>query len=155
MAVDGGLHLRVTEFRGRAHQHAMECVRTLAAIRRDHQTHSERAACFARTQRTQIVGDALRQHRHDAIREVDRVAAQQRVAIQRRSRPHVKRDVGDGDVNDVATLVSGIVVRHRVHSVVVILGVRRVDGDQRNIAPVLAALQSRGRGRLGFLQRGG
>ncbi len=65
----------------------------------------ERAARLARHQRTQVVGDALRQHRHDAVGEVDRVAADQRIAIERRAGPHIEGDIGDGDADDVAALV--------------------------------------------------
>ena len=42
-----------------------------------------------------------------------------------------------------------------MNRVVVILGVGRIDGDERQLAPVLAALQRRGLCRFGLAQRGG
>ncbi len=48
-------------------------------------------------------------------------------------------DVGDGDRDHEAAGIVGIVVAHGVHGVVVVLGVRRIDGDERQRAPVLAA----------------
>ena len=51
-------------------------------------------------QRAEVVGDALGQHRHDAVREVDGVAALQRLAVERGTRPHIGRDIGDRDGDD-------------------------------------------------------
>ena len=51
-------------------------------------------------QRAEIVGDALRQHRHDAVGEIDRIAALQRLAVERRARPDIGGDVGDRDGDD-------------------------------------------------------
>ncbi len=152
-SVDRGLRLRVIQLRGRAHQHAMKAVRALAAVGADHHPHRQRAARLARHQRAEIVGNALRQHRHDAVGEIHRVAARQRVAIERRTRPHVEGDVGDGDVDDVAAFVVRIVIGRGMHRVVVILGVGRIDGDERQFAPVLAAFQRRRLCLLGFAQR--
>src|SRR5207302_3649568 len=90
--VDRGLRLRIVQFRGRAHQYAMKAVRALAAVGADHHAHRERAARLARHQRAEIVGNALGQHRHHAVREVNRVATYQRVAVERRSRPYIEGD---------------------------------------------------------------
>ena len=147
-AVDRGLRLRVMQLGGRAHQHAMKAVRALAAVGADHHPHRERAARLARHQRAEIVGDALGQHRHHAIGEIHRIAARQRVTVQRRARPHIEGDVGDRDMDDVAALVVRIGIGRGMHRVVMILGVGRIDGDERQLAPVLAALQRR---RLRFL----
>ena len=154
-AVDRGLRLRVIEFRGRAHQDAVKAVRALAAVIADHHPHGQRAARLARHQRAQIVGDALGQHRHHAIREIHRVAARQRVAVERRTRPHIEGDVGDRDMDDVAALVVRIGIGLGMDRVVMVLGVGRIDGDERQVAPVLAALQRGGLCLLGLAQRGG
>ena len=139
---------------GRAHQHAMKAVRMLAAVGADHHSHRERAAWLARHQRAEIVGDALGQHRHHAIGEIDRVAARQSITVQCRARPYVKRDVGNGDMDDVAALVGRIGIGRGVHRVVMVLRVGRIDGDERQIAPVLAAFQRRRLRGLGLAQRG-
>ena len=46
-AVDRGLRLLVGELRGRAHQHAVERVRALAAVGADHHAHRQRGAVLA------------------------------------------------------------------------------------------------------------
>ena len=52
-------------------------------------------------------------------------------------------DVGDGDAEDEAAVIVGRGVPLGMHGVVVILGVGRVDGDERNAAPVLAVGERR------------
>ena len=104
-----------------------------------HHAHRERRAVLALAQRAQIVGDALRQHRHDAVGEIDRVAALQRLAVERRAGPDIGRDIGDRDGDDDAAGVVRVAVGLGVDGVVMVLGVGRIDGDQRQVAPVLAA----------------
>ena len=125
----------------------MERVRALAAVAADDHAHRERGAVLVGAERAQIVGDALRQHRHHAVGEIDRVAALQRLAVERRARPHVVRDVGDGDGEDVAAGIVRIGIGRGMDRVVVVLGVDRIDGDERELAPVLAA------GEIGGLRR--
>ena len=138
-AGDRKLRLFVMKPRGRAHQHAMKRVRALAAIGADDHAHGERRTIYVRPQRAEIVGDALGQHRHDAIGKIDRVAALGGRAIERRARMHVMGDVGDGDADNVAARIARIRIGHRVDGVVVILGVGWIDGDEWHLAPVLAA----------------
>jgi hypothetical protein len=106
------------------------------------------------TQRAEIVGDALRQHRHHPVREVDRIAARERLAIERGTRLHVVGDIRDGDADHVAAGIFRIGIRRRMHGVIVILGVRRIDGDEGDRAPVFSLAQARGPGSLCFAQRG-
>ena len=84
-------------------------------------------------QRAEVVGDTLGQHRHDAVREIDRIAALERFAVEggagtghtrirqrwrRRRSPRLDcRARGR--------------VRHR-RRLVMVLGVGRIDGDQRH-----------------------
>ena len=49
------------------------------------------------------------------------------------------RDVGDGDGEDVAAGIVRIGIGRGMDRVVVVLGVDRIDGDERELAPVLAA----------------
>ena len=53
--------------------------------------------------------------------------------------PHIGGDISDGDRDDVAAGIGRIVVGNRVHGVVVVLGVGRVDGDEWQRSPILAA----------------
>src|SRR5262249_23063340 len=80
--------------------------------------------------------------------KIDRMAAQERLAVERGAGPYVVGDVGDGDADDEAAGVVGIVIARGVYGVVVILGVGRVDGDEGQRAPILAAGKPR---RLGGL----
>ena len=112
-AGDRELRLFVVQPRRRADHHAMEGVRALAAVGADHHAHRQRRAVFVRAQRAQIVGDALRQHRHDAVGKIDRIAALERGAIERRARPHIMRDVGDGDADDMAAAIARVGIGHR------------------------------------------
>ena len=50
VAVERILRLRIMEFRRRAHQDAMEAVRALAAVGRNHHAHCERRAIDRRFQ---------------------------------------------------------------------------------------------------------
>ncbi len=61
--------------------------------------------------------------------------------IQRGARADVVGDVGDGHVKHMAAVVLAAVVGFREDRIVVVLGVRRVDGDERDLAPVLALAQ--------------
>ena len=53
------------------------------------------------------------------------------------------RDVGDGDRDDMAAGIVRIGVGPGVDRVVVILGIDRIDGDERQLPPVLAAGERR------------
>ena len=152
-AVDRGLRLRVIQLRGRAHQHTMKRVTLLAAVWADHHPNGERASRLARHQRTQIVRDALRKHRHDAVGEIDRIAADQRVAIERRPRPYIKRDIRDRNADDEAALIGWVLIRLGIDGVVMVLRIRRIDRHQRHVTPVLAALQRRRFGGFGLFNR--
>ncbi len=66
---------------------------------------------------------------------------------------HVGGDVGDGDGDDVAAGVAWVGVGLGVDRVVMVLGVGRVDGDERDVPPVLAALERDLAGLLGFASR--
>ena len=62
-------------------------------------------------------------------------------------------DIGDGHAEDVAAVIVRRRVMLGVHGVVMILGVGRVDGDERNAAPVLAMGEGGGPRGLRFGQR--
>jgi hypothetical protein len=63
-------------------------------------------------------------------------------------------DVGDGDSEDVPAGIVGIGIPRGVDRIVVILGVDRVDGDKRELSPILAAGDIGGLRRMGFGLRG-
>ena len=96
-------------------------------------------------QRAPVVGQRLGQHRHDAVGEIDRVAAPVGGAVERLVGPHVPGDVGDGDQQaPAAGMVRVGLGEHRVVEVARILA---VDGDQRRVAQVEALAHGAARAR--------
>ena len=59
-----------------------------------------------------------------------------RLAVERRFRPDVIADVGDGDVQRPA-----VAVRLRMHRIVMVARVGGIDGDQRQVPQVLPTLE--------------
>ena len=113
------------------------CERLRPSRAEDH-AHRERGPVLERAQRAEVVRDPLRQHRHDPVGEIDRVAALERLPIEGRAGADIGRDVGDGDGDDEPAGVAGIGIGRGMDRVVVVLGVGRIDGDERQRAPVLA-----------------
>ncbi|MNI27145.1 hypothetical protein D3C73_808700 [compost metagenome] len=60
----------------------MEGVARLAAFLRESHAHGHCRSVFALAQRAEVVGNPLRQHRHDAVGEIDGIAALQRFAVE-------------------------------------------------------------------------
>ena len=92
----------------------------------------EAGPLLAFAQRTEIVGNALGQHRHDAIGEIDGIAADARLAVERRAGAHIGGDIGDGDDDLDAAFIRRIVIGLGPHRIVMIARVRRIDGDERH-----------------------
>ena len=154
--VDRRLGLLVRELGGGAHHDAVKLVRALAPVGAEDHAQGERGPVLVRAQRAEVVGDALRQHRHDAVGEIDRVAALERFPIHRHAGLNVSGDVGDRDGDDESARVLGIGIELGVDGVVVILGVGRIDGHERQRAPVLARrAQPNGPRVFGLFQRRG
>ena len=86
------LHLRVGQPCGAAHQAAAEAMRQLKPVGIDPQFDEQAAAVLIRTQAAPAVRQCLGQHRHDAVGEIDRVAAVRAASLQRADPgPHVMR----------------------------------------------------------------
>ncbi|MNX95753.1 hypothetical protein D3C86_1280400 [compost metagenome] len=150
-AVNGCLCLLVGKLRRALHHDAVEGVARLAAFLRKGHPHRKGRAVDAFLQRAEIVGDALRQHRHDAVGEIDGIATLQRLAVQRRTGPHIPGDIGNGDGDDDAVRIVGRRVGLGIDRIVMVLGVGRIDGYERQVAPVLAVRHA---GRLGCIRLG-
>ena len=154
LIVDRGLRILVGEVRRDPQSRACEPPRLDLSFAADRQVAGERGAVFALLERADVGREPLGQHRHDAIGEVDAVAALPRLAIDRRSGPYVERHVGDRDDRAETARIGGIVVRRRPHRVVVIPRVRRIDRDDRQVRQVLALVAERqGRHPFGFGER--
>ena len=154
--VDRGLGLLVRELGRRAHHDAVKLVRTLASVGAEDHAQRERGPVLLRAQRAEVVRDALGQHRHDPVGEIDRVAALKRFSIHRHAGLNVSCDVGDRDGDDKSARVRRIGIALSVDGVVMILRVGRIDGHKRQRTPVLARrTQPNGPRVLGLFQRRG
>ena len=131
LPVDRRLGLLVGEFRGRAHHDAMKGVAALAPIRADDHSDRERRSRLVRAEGAEIVGNPFRQHRNNPIREIHRIPTLLSLPIESSPGTHVGGDVRDRHRRDKTALVVRVLVRDRVDSVVMVLGIGGVDGDQR------------------------
>jgi hypothetical protein len=141
------LHLLVREPRGAEHQTAPETMRALAARSVDPQFHEQATTLLPREQAAPVVGQLLRQHGHDTIREIDTVAARARRAVEGRARPHIPGDVGN--LHDQAEAVA---VRFGEDRIVEIPRIFAVDGDQRNVPQVFTPVEGNSPGIAGLHQ---
>ena len=112
-----------------------------APILVEHHAHGETGPRLRRLQRAEMIGDALGQHRHHAVREIDGIAAGSRFLVERASGLHVGGDVGDGDHDHPTAFVPGIGVGLGPHRVVAVAGVHRVESDEGQMPQILAAFQ--------------
>ena len=116
----------------------MKAVALLASVRADDETHGKRRPVLVRHERAEIVGDFLRQHRHDAVGKIDGIATDDGLAIERAAGPDIEGHVGDGDADDEAALVLGVRVALREDRVVMVFRIRRIDRNERDVPPVLS-----------------
>jgi len=115
----------------------------LSAVLVEDHPHGKTGAVLALLQATQTVRQHLRQHRLDPIGEIGRVALVARLAVQLAAGADVGGDVGDGDPDDPPAFIFRILVARRIDGVVVVARIGGVDGDEGDLAQVLAPLQSR------------
>ena len=88
-----------------------------------------RQSVHCRLQRTQAVGQGLRQHRYHPRREIDRVAAQRRLLVEGRPRRDIVGDVGNRHPQAPAAAAL-----FAVHRIIKIPGILTVDSDERQFA---------------------
>ena len=125
----------------------------LAVLVEDH-AHGDAGPRLALLQRAEVVGDALGQHRHHAVGEIDGVAAGLGFLVQRGAGADIGRYVGDGDDHDPAALVVGVWVGFGEDRVVMVAGVGGIDGEEGNGAQILPPLQVRRLGGVRFPEGG-
>ena len=144
IAVNRCLGLLIGQFGRALDHHPVKLVADFAPFGGKHHPQRQRRPVLALAQRTQIVGNPLRQHRNDPVREIGGVAALQRFPVERRAGTHIPGHICNRDGNDdAAGIVRGGVFLGE-DRVIMILGVAGVDGDQRDIPPVLASCGKRG-----------
>ena len=84
-------------------------------------------ASFARDQRADTVGKRLRQHRDDAVRQVDGISASPGFGVERGTGLYIMSDIGDRHYQSPAALTQP----HPVYRIIEVARVRAIDGDQR------------------------
>ncbi len=82
--------------------------RSRFAVGVDPQVRGEARPVLLRDQRAPAVRQLLRQHRHDAVGEVDGIAAVERRLVERAARPHVVGHVGDRHQQAPAAGIAGV-----------------------------------------------
>ncbi len=152
-ALENGRHFVVGEACRRAHDAFEETrARTPPAGADVHLAHHAQAVDL-RVERAQAVGEHLRQHGNDPLREIYRVAARLRLDIERAGAVHVGRHVGNRHEEAPAL---GLALA--VHGIVEIARICTVDGHQRQCAQIRASdrgLRRHFRGQVGdFLLHG-
>ena len=135
LQAERGRHPVVGEARLRAHHRGIEAVGPDLALRvHAHFAHHAQAV-HVRIERTQAVGELLRQHRNHAAREIHRIAALARSRVQRIARAHIMAHVGDRHPQ-----AEPLALALAVHSIVEILRRLAVYGHQRQRAQILPPL---------------
>ena len=82
-AINRGLSLCIGQLGGRSHPAAHKAVRALIARFVEDHAHGHAGPLFMFPQRTQIVGEALGQHRNDSVRQIDRIGPLQCTTVER------------------------------------------------------------------------
>ena len=135
--IDRGLRFLIGDVGRAADDGAGEAVAADRALGGDDEMAGQHRAVLALDEAAGVGRQHLGQHRHDAVGEVDAVAAFARRAVERRPFADVVGHVGDGDDRVPPAILTG----SRPHRVVVVAGVGGVDGQDRQVAQVLALAQ--------------
>src|SRR5690606_7317833 len=122
-----------------------------AAVLVDAEVARHRGAVLALLERADVGTEHFGQHRHDAVGEIDRVAALARFPVDRAAGADVEADVGDGDHGAEAPFPVWL----GPDRIVVVARIGRVDGDDGEVTQVLAVLfaERQLRGERGFGER--
>ena len=127
-----GIHGRVGHALGGTNHAAREFRRDDFAVAVQFQDRAHHQAVFVRVERTDSVREFFGQHGHGAIWKINRRAAQARLAVQRRTAPHVVRDVGNVHLQLPVAVFQAL----HVHRIVEITRGLSVNGDDRKIAEI-------------------
>ena len=139
IVVEGRRHLRIGQAGVGVHHRRIEAVTLDGAVGGDGHVAHHAQAFHLGIEGAQAVGQLLRKHGDHPAREIDRVAPLQGFGVQRAVRPHVVAHVGDGHHQpETAPAVAALALA--IHGVVEVLGGLAVDGNQGQMAYVLAPL---------------
>ena len=150
LAVDGGLDLRVVQRGLGPHQAAHIAVRQLVAMGVNSHPHGQTGAIDMFVQGAQITRQDIGQHRHHAVGEIGGIAAPPCLTVKGAAGRDVMGDIGDGDPDDMAARIAGLIVGHGVNRIIAVTGIDGVNRDQGQITQILAPLQANGGGLVGL-----
>ena len=105
------------------------------ALRRDLHLAGHREAVDAGVETADAIAELLRQHRDDAVNEIDTRAALACLAVERLILTHIPADIGDVDAEEEGT----VRIAARKDAVIEVLGILAIDRDDRQVAAVAAA----------------
>ena len=137
--VEKGVDLVVAEARRGADRGGEHLGAQRATARVESHDHAHGEPVLARTQRADVVGEALGQHGNHAINQVRRAGPSLRLVVDGRVGAHVVRDVSDVH----AELVTAVGKAARAHGVVEVTRVSGIDGHAE-LAAQVAAVRIRG-----------
>ena len=132
--IDPCLRVLVSDIRRNPHNGSAELLFEHLTLRIDMQMAHHRRAILALLERADIGTQHFGQHGHDAVGEIDRIAAFARLAVKRAGWADVKRYIGDCDHR----LEAALPVRFGPDRIVMVARIGGVDGDNGQVAEVFA-----------------
>ena len=142
------LRLFVCQPRGGTHDAAPEAMPGLPPRAIKVHFNEKAAAIFARAQAAPAIGKRLRQHGHDAIGEIDRIAARPGFAVQMAVRADIMRDISDGDRHFPAGAIG-----FGMHGIIEIARVIAINRHQGQVAQINAPACCNALRRFGLADR--
>ena len=94
-------------------------------------------AIDVRIQAANAVAQTFRQHRNDAIGQINAVATPAGFAIERASQRYISRNVGDVDAETPTPIIVDLFNVDRVVKIARVIG---VDGDNEFVAQIVASI---------------
>ncbi len=110
--------------------------------------HGQYRPVFTLDQRAQIRRQTFRQHRHDAIGKISRVAAPPRLFVECRAKGHIGRNIGNRHNGLKPAWIARIRIMGGPYRIIVIARIFRVDGNEGHLAQIRAPVHAKRFGAL-------
>ena len=136
-ALKNGVGLAIGQAARAADDRSGETAALRAAILRELNEDRMGQAVHRWIETANAVAQSLRQHRNDAIGQINAVAALVRFAVQRRARFHVGGNVGDVDTETPAAAGDSF----DIDRVIEVAGIVGIDRDNELVAQIFASLE--------------
>src|SRR5579883_399109 len=113
-------------------------MREFLAVAVENHANGKAGPLLGLAERTEIVRQLFREHGHNAVRKIHRIATEAGFAIERTARPYIEGNIGNRDNDDATAGICGIGIRRGPYRIVMILCIFRIDGDKRDAGQILA-----------------